>query len=88
MANVKNLKKDINFVIGDIIDAIYLREIITNGKPTEASQKMIDEAVAIFDELIARVNAKKVENKKVHFNQISKDLESKGLQLIEKINSL
>jgi hypothetical protein len=88
MANVKNLKKDINFVIGDIIDAIYLREIITNGKPTEASQKMIDEAIAIFDELIARVNAKKVENKKAHFNQISKDLETKGLQLIEKINSL
>jgi hypothetical protein len=88
MANVKNLKKDINFVIGDIIDAIYLREIITNGKPTEASQKMIDEAIAIFDELIARVNAKNVENKKAHFNQISKDLEIKGLQLIEKINSL
>ncbi|MFY7810889.1 MAG: hypothetical protein ACOVQ2_04070 [Flavobacterium sp.] len=88
MANVKNLKKDINFVIGDIIDAIYLREIITNGKPTEASQKMIDEAIAIFDELISRVNAKKVENKKAHFKQISKDLETKGLQLIEKINSL
>ena len=88
MANVKNLKKDINFVIGDIIDAIYLREMIVNGKPTEASQQMIDEAIALFDELIARVNAKNVENKKAHFTQINKDLEIKGLQLVEKINSL
>jgi hypothetical protein len=88
MANVKNLKKDINFVIGDIIDAIYLREMIANGKPTESSQKMIDEAISIFDELIGRVNAKNVENKKSHFTQISKDLETKGLQLIEKINSI
>ena len=88
MANVKNLKKDINYVIGDIIDAIYLRELVATGKPTEASQKMVDEAIALFDELISKVNAKKVENKKPHFNQISKDLETKGLQLIEKINSL
>jgi hypothetical protein len=88
MANVKNLKKDINFVIGDIIDAIYLREMISNGKPSENSQLMIDNAIAVFDELIARVNTKKVENKKIHFTQISKDLEIKGLELIEKINSI
>jgi hypothetical protein len=24
MANVKNLKKDINYVLGDIIEAVYL----------------------------------------------------------------
>ena len=88
MANVKNLKKDINYVISDIIDAIYLKELVSNGKPTEASQKMVDEAITLFDELITKVNAKKVENKKAHFNQISKDLETKGLQLIEKINSI
>jgi hypothetical protein len=27
MANVKNLKKDINYVLGDIIEAVYLFEI-------------------------------------------------------------
>ena len=52
MANVKNLKKDINYVISDIIDAIYLKELVANGKPTEASQKMVDEAITLFDELI------------------------------------
>jgi hypothetical protein len=29
MANVKNLKKDINYVLGDIIEAVYLSEIST-----------------------------------------------------------
>jgi hypothetical protein len=33
MANVKNLK-DINYVLGDIIEAVYLFEISTTGKPT------------------------------------------------------
>jgi hypothetical protein len=29
MANIKNLKKDINYVLGDIIEAVYLFEIST-----------------------------------------------------------
>jgi hypothetical protein len=31
MANIKNLKKDINYVLGDIIEAVYLFEISTTG---------------------------------------------------------
>jgi GTPase len=88
MANVKNLKKDINYVLGDIIEAVYLYEMTTSGKPTEASNNLIDEAIAIFDGLIEKVNAKKVENKKAHFKQINVELEQVANQLVEKINAL
>ena len=27
MANIRNLKKDINYVLGDIIEAVYLWEL-------------------------------------------------------------
>ena len=63
MANVKNLKKDINFVLGDIIEAVYLFEMSTTGKPTPETNALIDESIAAFDALITKVNAKKVENK-------------------------
>lgn len=63
MANVKNLKKDINYVLGDIIEAVYLFEISTTGKPTTETNDLIDEAIAAFDALITKVNAKKVENR-------------------------
>jgi hypothetical protein len=43
MANVKNLK-DINYVLGDIIEAVYLFEISTTGKPTTETNDLIDEA--------------------------------------------
>ncbi len=49
MANVKNLKKDINYVLGYIIEAVYLFEISTTGKPTEETNALIDEAIAAFD---------------------------------------
>lgn len=88
MGSVKNLKKDINYVIGDIIEAVYLYEMTSTGKPTEATNAIIDEAIGTFDALVAKVNAKNVENKKAHFKQINKDLEVAANQLVEKINAL
>lgn len=88
MANVKNLKKDINYVLGDIIEAVYLWEMATTGKPTDASNALIDEAIAAFDSLITKVNAKHVENKKAHFKQINSELEEAAKQLVGKINTL
>ncbi len=88
MANIKNLKKDINFVLGDIIEAVYLFEMSTTGKPTEETNSLIDEAIATFDVLITKVNAKNVENKKSHFKQINVELEQAANQLIAKINKL
>ena len=88
MANIKNLKKDINFVLGDIIEAVYLFEMSTTGKPTPETNAIIDHAIASFDGLIVKVNAKNVENKKAHFKQINVELEQAANQLVEKINLL
>ena len=88
MPSVKNLKKDINFVLGDIIEAVYIYEMSTTGKPSEKTNAVIDEAIATFDNLIVKVNAKKVEDKKAHFKQINIELEQAANQLVEKINTL
>ncbi|AUP78247.1 hypothetical protein [Flavivirga eckloniae] len=88
MANVRDLKKDINYVLGDIIEAVYVWEYENTDKDTKKSEAIIDEAIATFDELIAKVNAKDVDNAKAHFKAINEELETKGKALIEKINKL
>jgi len=88
MANKRDLKKDINYVLGDIIEAVYIWELANAEKPTKESEAIIDEAIATFDELIARVNDRSVDDKKSHFKAINNDLESKGKSLIDKINKL
>ena len=88
MANVRNLKKDINYVLGDIIEAVYVWEYSNPSKDTKKSEAIIDEAIAVFDELIEKVNDKTVENKKAHFKGIKDELETKGRELIDKINKL
>lgn len=88
MASVKNLKKDINFVLGDIIEAVYVWEMVNNKQNSKESNKIIDEAINTFDELIEKVNDKSVTDRKVHFKAINQELEAKGLKLIEKVNKL
>lgn len=88
MASIKTLKKDINYVIGDILDAIYINEMTTTGKPTPESKALEDECYAAFDDLIAQVNNKSVENRAKHLKGVYKTLESKASELVEKINAL
>lgn len=88
MANKRDLKKDINYVLGDIIEAVYVWEYSNTDKDTKKSEAIIDEAIDTFDNLIAKVNDRKVEDKKAHFKAINQELETKGRELIEKINKL
>lgn len=88
MANKRDLKKDINYVLGDIIEAVYVWEYSNTDKDTKKSEAIIDEAIETFDTLISKVNDRNVEDKKAHFKAINEELETKGRGLIEKINKL
>jgi hypothetical protein len=88
MASIKNLKKDINYVLGDIIEECYTWEILNPTADTKATDEIMDEAVKAFDALIDMVHDKNVENKKTHFKSIEIALEAKAVELIEKINKL
>lgn len=88
MANIRNLKKDINYVLGDIIEAVYVWEYANTDKDTKKSEVIIDDAISTFDELMAKVNAKNIENQKAHFNAIKAELEERGRALIDRINKL
>tara|TARA_R110000850_G_scaffold241496_1_gene366087 strand:+ start:6594 stop:6860 length:267 start_codon:yes stop_codon:yes gene_type:complete len=88
MASVKNLKKDINYVLGDIIEAVYVWELTNSDKDTKKSQAIIEEAIVVFDDLVEKTNQKDVENKKQHFKAINAELETKASKLIEKVNKL
>ncbi len=88
MANVRDLKKDINYVLGDIIEAVYIWELTNADKENKKADAIIEEAITTFDELITKVNQKDVDNKKKHFKEVNKELEVRGRELIDKINAL
>ena len=88
MANIRDLKKDINFVLGDIIDAVCIWEALNPKEDHTKSEAIIDDAIVTFDELIAKVNDNKVENRSKHLKSVNVELETKGRALIERVNAL
>ena len=88
MASIKNLKKDINYVLGDIIEECYAWELLNPKAATDASEAIIEEAIEAFDTLIDMVHIKNVESKKVHFKEVENSLEVTASKLIEKVNKL
>ena len=86
MANIKNLKKDINYVLGDVIE--YALDVSILKNEPKKGDEIVDEAIATFDGLISKVNAKDVENKKAHFKAINQALETEAKAVGEKVKSL
>jgi len=68
MANIRDLKKDINYVL--------------------EGAKIIDSAIATFDDLIAKVNQRSVENRPEHLRGVRSELQQKGADLIAQLNKL
>ncbi|AZJ31327.1 MULTISPECIES: hypothetical protein [Tenacibaculum] len=88
MASIKNLKKDINYTLGDIISICQITKELNPEADKAKADAIVDEVIVTFDDLVAKVNAKNVENKKAHYKSINTELETRANALIEKVNSL
>lgn len=88
MASVRGLKKDINNVLGDLIDAVYIVEATNGTEVSKDGEKIIDSAISTFDDLIAKVNKRDVENRKAHLKKVREELETSAKALVEKVNKL
>ncbi|WP_224489160.1 hypothetical protein [Robertkochia flava] len=88
MASIRDLKKDINYVLGDIIEAVYIWEMTADKKETGKGDEIIDETIEHFDRLIAKVNDHSVEHRAAHLKEVNKELEEVANTLVDKINKL
>lgn len=89
MASIKTLKKEINYQLSDIIEECYVWQMLQDDKKkADKAEKIIDECIGTFDELIGKVNADKIENYKKHFGGIRAELTKKSMALMAKIEKL
>jgi hypothetical protein len=88
MASVKNLKKDLNNVIGEIIQNINLWELENSDKDLKKSEKLVDKCFDVFDDLIKKIHQKDIKDKKIHFKTISLELTKKANDLVKSFNKL
>tara|TARA_B100001079_G_C15954067_1_gene316174 strand:- start:50 stop:316 length:267 start_codon:yes stop_codon:yes gene_type:complete len=73
MPSIKSLKKEINNDIGDLIEEIYLWELSNPKGDLTKSEKLIEEAIQIFDDLMAKINSISGENLKGKFKVLNEE---------------
>ncbi|MCK6648349.1 MAG: hypothetical protein L6Q66_01725 [Bacteroidia bacterium] len=92
MANRRELKRNINGLVGDVIEECYNSLLNNEGKNEAQVEAIVDECVDLADELIEKVNsAKKLQNRaerKKLFSDVKEKLGDKVIELIEKLNNL
>jgi len=87
-SSIKQLKKDINNDIGDLIEEIYLWELSNPSSDLTKSEKIIDEAIITFDSLIQKVNSVKGDNIKKQFKSIQEEKAIAITDLMKKTEKL
>jgi hypothetical protein len=84
MPSIKSLKKEINNDIGDLIEEIYLWELSNPKGDLTKSEKLIEEAIQIFDDLMAKINSISGENLKGKFKALNEERKKLMETLIKK----
>lgn len=89
MSSKKQLKKEINNTLGALIEEVYVKELSSPEVDVKKSEKIIDEAIGLFDELIQQIHEPAAkETPKKNFKAIRASLKDKAAALSDKIEKL
>ena len=88
MSSRKHLKKEINDTLGALIEEVYVKELSSPELDTKKSEKIIDEAISLFDDLIQQMHKDAEGSTKKHYSVIRRSLQEKASALSGKIDKL
>ncbi len=86
--NLRDIKKDIEYVIGAFIDDCSLFSALNQKADDEALGGLLDEAVNLFNDLRDKVNDKVEGRKAAYYAGIRKELLEKTDALYQKLSAL
>ncbi|MDD2583676.1 MAG: hypothetical protein WCR61_03635 [Bacteroidales bacterium] len=74
MASLRVIKKDIDYLVSEVISDCWTFLYINQENKAEDAVAIINDAVEFRDELFSRVNKPDKENVKAHYKAINRDL--------------
>lgn len=84
MASVKNLKKEVNNMVFDVVEECFSIQLYNPSKK-EATDEFINEAADYLSEILRRINAAE---KKADYNAIVNEAEAKADEWLERLNKM
>ena len=88
MANLRLIKKDIDFLISEVVSDCWVYLYMNEAKNKEEIMGIINEAIDLRNDLYDKVNKPNKENIKGHYKSINKDLFTGVDILFQKISKV
>ncbi len=92
MASKKNLKKDINFLIDEVIGTCLMHQTLNKGKQKEELDDIVNEMLIFREEMIEKVNNPKLteadKNLQTYYRKLYSDLLKKVNETFEQLNKM
>jgi len=89
MASIKDLKKDINYIFGEVIDEANYKQLLKPDVDNDKVEAVIDEAVTAYEDFYEKISAgRKAENKKAYFKNLDEEIRQAVKNLLDKIEAL
>ena len=88
MASKRILKKNVNYLFGDLIDECYLWMLVNPEKDAAKANEIVDEAVEYYDDVMSKIASREIENANKYFSLLNGEVDQCATELVEKINAL
>jgi hypothetical protein len=88
MASRRNLKKDINYVIGDIFTECLIYKELVPGTDAQAADELIVDLLRIDNDFTARISHTEPGKAKEYYRTLVKDFQKQISEVIDKLTKL
>lgn len=88
MANLRVIKKDVIYLINEVISDCWVFMYLNNDKKQNEAKQIINDAIALGDNLFDQINNYPKEETKKHFKQVNEKLLTEVDALFKRISAL
>ena len=88
MANLRVIKKDVIYLINEVISDCWVFMYLNGDKKQEEAQQIINDAIALGDNLFDQINHYPKEETKKHFKQVNEKMLVEVDALFKRISAL
>ncbi|MGQ1891849.1 hypothetical protein ACT29H_15520 [Thermophagus sp. OGC60D27] len=92
MASIRDLKKDINYLAGEIVTEAYVRKMLFSNVDDETFRKVVTDTLMFRSAILKKINhpVEKRDPKKVkkYFQEVRKEMYQKFSELVEIVSEL
>ncbi len=88
MANRRTLKKNINYIAGELFAECLIKSMCIPGTDKQKADELMGEILKMQDEFISRISHTEPGNVKKFYKKLHADLEAKINEIVESMNNM